>query len=66
MANSKLGFDCCGDRYVCDTTKRCKCGCELTYCSGCYTRHMAKIGELLTAGKSIDKEIRSQRKEWAD
>lgn len=46
MSNTKLGHDCCGDRYECNTTKECKCGCGLFYCQSCYTEHMARQGEI--------------------
>jgi hypothetical protein len=47
MSNTKLGEDCCGDRYECNTVKRCKCGCGLSYCRICYADHMAAVGEKL-------------------
>jgi hypothetical protein len=47
MSNTRLGVDCCGDRYACDTTKKCLCGCRLYYCRHCYDSHQIRLGQLL-------------------
>lgn len=47
MSNKKLNQDCCGDRYTCNTSKKCKCGCNLYYCESCYKDHMTKVAEKL-------------------
>ncbi len=39
MSNPELGADCCGDRYDCNTTMKCPCGCGLCYCDSCYNYH---------------------------
>jgi hypothetical protein len=39
----KVGSDCCGDRYECDATVRCPCGCGWCYCSSCFEAHAARI-----------------------
>jgi hypothetical protein len=43
MTSKKLGQDCCGDRYECNTTVKCKCGCGLCYCQSCYESHCVDI-----------------------
>ncbi len=45
MSSKIMGYDCCGDRYACNTTERCPCGCELCYCIDCYGRHCIEIVE---------------------
>lgn len=45
MSASKIGHDCCGDRYASDATCECKCGCGLCYCGSCYEAHCVKLVE---------------------
>jgi hypothetical protein len=45
MSSSKMGADCCGDRYACNSTKKCPCGCGLFYCQSCYGQHCIEIVE---------------------
>jgi hypothetical protein len=45
MSNKVLGQDCCGDRYECNTTKRCECGCERCYCQEWYKAHCVDLVE---------------------
>lgn len=35
----RVGYDCCGDRYACDATVACKCGCEQSYCDTHFAEH---------------------------
>ena len=61
MSNKILGQDCCGDRYTCNTSVRCKCGCKRCYCPSCYESHCVKlVGKLLT--KRQQKALRSSTK----
>lgn len=43
MSATKIGYDCCGDRYASDATCECKCGCGLCYCGSCYEAHCVKL-----------------------
>lgn len=43
MSNTKMGADCCGDRYNCNTTIKCACGCDVFFCRSCYASHMIEI-----------------------
>lgn len=45
MSNTELGKDCCGDRYECNTSTRCECGCGLCYCRSCYMAHAVQFME---------------------
>lgn len=56
MSNTSLGKDCCGDRYTCNTSKKCKCGCGLYYCQSCYETHMVKVGERLLREKKKESQ----------
>jgi hypothetical protein len=38
-----MGADCCGDRYECNTTVECRCGCALFYCKSCFEQHCVEI-----------------------
>lgn len=39
MSNTKVGVDCCGDRYDVNTSFACGCGCKLWYCAACFDAH---------------------------
>ena len=49
MAGSKIGTDCCGDRYACDCTRKCDCGCKLAYCQSCFEQHRTQLSVTLSA-----------------
>jgi hypothetical protein len=44
MSGAKLGEDCCGDRYPCNTTHKCKC-CGVCFCASCYAAHCVREHE---------------------
>ena len=45
MSGKTIGVDCCGDRYSCNTTAECKCGCGTCYCRSCYESHCVRLVE---------------------
>lgn len=45
QGREKMDVDCCGDRFQCDTTLRCKCGCGRCYCRSCFERHCVTVVE---------------------
>lgn len=45
MSGSKVGGDCCGDRYEVNCIVKCKCGCETCYCRMCYFAHCQRLAE---------------------
>lgn len=61
MSNEILGQDCCGDRYACNTTKACECGCKLTYCSSCYKEHAVEFFERVVKAKNSSKRSEKEK-----
>ncbi len=53
MSGKTIGEDCCGDRYACDTTIKCECGCGLCYCRSCYERHIVQHVEAGLKARAI-------------
>ena len=71
MSNTKFDVDCCGDRYECNTSYKCNCGCKLFYCTSCYKSHMVAIAKILMKQFSkkklktiLAKEIKKERREY--